>query len=156
MYGQGVEGLRRTIQNRLGRKFSASEALEYWKRFFEAYPGVEDWREKESRAFDAGYRYTRTRKGRRRLDVDTKPMRWNSPIQGLAADVLKAIAVIIYERREEIPDLEIVGLVHDEVMLPRAPTIAPGFTTSLRSRFEIPRLWSRLWSSSVRMSSWVV
>jgi DNA polymerase-1 len=117
MYGQGVEGLRKTIQNRLGREFSETEALEYWKRFFEAYPGVEHWREKESRAFDAGCRYTRTRKGRRRLDVDTKPKRWNSPIQGLAADVLKAIAVTVYECREEIPELEMVGLVHDEVIL---------------------------------------
>lgn len=75
------------------------------------------WREQESGYFDAGYRFTRTRKGRRRLDVDAKPKRWNSPIQGLAADTLKAIAVNIYERRGEIPDLEIVGSVHDEVLL---------------------------------------
>lgn len=62
-------------------------------------------------------RHTRTRKGRRRLDVDTKPKRWNSPIQRLDADVLKAITVAVYERRGEIPDLEMVGLVHDEVLL---------------------------------------
>jgi DNA polymerase I len=109
--------LRRTIQNKLGREFSETEARDYWARFFDAYPGVKRWREKEGRAFDAGYRHTRTRKGRRRLDVDTKPKRWNSPIQGLAADVLKAIAVSVYERREEIPSLEMVGLVHDEVLL---------------------------------------
>ncbi len=54
---------------------------------------------------------------RRRLDVDTKTKRWNTPIQGLAADALKAIAVEVYERREEMPGLEIVGLVHDEVIL---------------------------------------
>jgi DNA polymerase I-like protein with 3'-5' exonuclease and polymerase domains len=117
MYGQGVEGLRKTIQNKLGREFSETEARDYWERFFDAYPGVKRWREKEGRSFDAGYRHTRTRKGRRRLDVDTKPKRWNSPIQGLAADVLKAIAVTVYERREEIPSLEMVGLVHDEVLL---------------------------------------
>lgn len=117
MYGQGVDGLRRTIQNRLGREFSQAEAQDYWDKFFDAYPGVKRWREQEGRAFDLGYRYTRTRKGRRRLDVDTKPKRWNSPIQGLAADALKAIAVTIYERREEIPGLEMVGLVHDEAML---------------------------------------
>ena len=55
--------------------------------------------------------------GRRRVGVDTKPKRWNSPIQGLAADALKAIAVTVYERREEIPGLEMVRLVHDEVIL---------------------------------------
>ncbi len=117
MYGQGVDGLRKTIQNRLGREFSQAEAEDYWNRFFDAYPGVRRWREQEGRAFDSGYRHTRTRKGRRRLDVDTKPKRRNSPIQGLAADALKAIAVTLYERREEIPGLEMVGLVHDEVML---------------------------------------
>lgn len=117
MYGQGVDGLRRTIQNRLGREFSQAEAQDYWERFFDAYPGVKSWREQEGRAFDLGYRYTRTRRGRRRLDVDNKPKRWNSPIQGLAADALKAIAVAVYERREDIPGLEMVGLVHDEVML---------------------------------------
>jgi DNA polymerase I len=117
MYGQGVEGLRNAIQNRLGREFSAAEAREYWNKFFDAYPGVKRWRDKESMMFDAGYRETRTLKGRRRLDVDTKTKRWNTPIQGLAADTLKAIAVSVYERREEIPDLEMVGLVHDEVIL---------------------------------------
>jgi DNA polymerase-1 len=116
MYGQGVEGLRKTIQNKLGREFSETEARDYWAKFFDAYPGVKRWREKEGRAFDAGYRHTRTRKGRRRLDVDTKPKRWNSPIQGLAADVLKAITVEIHERRQEVPGLELVGLVHDEVI----------------------------------------
>ena len=110
MYGQGVEGLRKTIQNKLGREFSETEARDYWERFFDAYPGVKRWREKEGRAFDAGYRHTRTRKGRRRLDVDTKPKRWNSPIQGLAADALKAITVEIHERRQEVPGLEMVGL----------------------------------------------
>ena len=116
MYGQGVKGLRKTIQNKLGREFSETEARDYWERFFDAYPGVKSWREKEGRAFDAGYRHTRTRKGRRRLDVDTKPKRWNSPIQGLAADALKAITVEVHERRQEVPGLELVGLVHDEVI----------------------------------------
>jgi DNA polymerase I len=116
MYGQGVEGLRRTIQNRLGREVSETEARDYWARFFDAYPGVKSWREKEGRSFDAGYRHTRTRKGRRRLDVDTKPKRWNSPIQGLAADALKAITVEVHERRQEVPGLQLVALVHDEVI----------------------------------------
>jgi DNA polymerase I-like protein with 3'-5' exonuclease and polymerase domains len=42
--------------------------------------------------------------------------RWNTPIQGLACDALKAIAVEAYERRHEVPGLRIVGLVHDEVL----------------------------------------
>ncbi len=35
----------------------------------------------------------------------------------LAADTSKAIAVAVHERLEEIPGLQMVGLVHDEVLL---------------------------------------
>ena len=35
----------------------------------------------------------------------------------LAADALKAMAVAVHERLEEIPGLQMVGLVHDEVLL---------------------------------------
>jgi len=66
--------------------------------------------------FDLGERETRTRTGRRRVEVDEKPKRWNTPIQGLAADALKAITVEVHERRGEIPGLELVALVHDEVI----------------------------------------
>lgn len=116
MYGQGVEGMRRQIENRLGRPFSQEEAEEYWSSFFDAYPHVKRWRERVAAEFDIGYRETRTRKGRRRIDVDTKPKRWNTPIQGLAADALKAIAVAVDERRGEVTGLELVALVHDEVI----------------------------------------
>ena len=69
-----------------------------------------------AREFDLGERETRTRTGRRRIEVDEKPKMWNTPIQGLAADALKAITVEIYERRQEVPGLELVALVHDEVI----------------------------------------
>lgn len=74
-------------------------------------------REEEGADYEAGITTTRTIKGRRRLDVDNKPKRWNTPIQGSAANTLKAIAVEAYERLSEVPGAEIVGLVHDEVLL---------------------------------------
>jgi DNA polymerase I-like protein with 3'-5' exonuclease and polymerase domains len=48
------------------------------------------------------------------LQKDTQAL--NSPIQGGAADVMKTIAVVVYDRRLEVPGLEIVGLVHDEIL----------------------------------------
>jgi DNA polymerase I len=116
MYGQGVEGMRRKVENELGRPFSYEEAEKYWGGFFDAYPDVKRWRESVAREFDLGERETRTRTGRRRIEVDEKPKMWNTPIQGLAADALKAITVEIYERRQEVPGLELVALVHDEVI----------------------------------------
>jgi DNA polymerase I-like protein with 3'-5' exonuclease and polymerase domains len=50
------------------------------------------------------------------LDVNNVRQRWNAPIQGLACDALKSIAVEAYERRHEVTGLRIVGLVHDEVL----------------------------------------
>src|SRR3954470_4964566 len=54
--------------------------------------------------------------GRRRLNLENSRQALNTPIQGGAADVMKAIAVAVYERRHEVPGLEIVGLVHDEIL----------------------------------------
>ena len=116
MYGQGVESMRRKVENDLGHPFPREEAEKYWVSFFSAYPGVGHWREEVAREFDLGERETRTRTGRRRIEVDEKPKRWNTPIQGLAADALKAITVEVHERREEVPGLELVALVHDEVI----------------------------------------
>jgi DNA polymerase-1 len=116
MYGQGVEGMRRKVENDLGRPFPYEEAERYWGDFFDAYPGVKRWREETALEFDLGERETRTRTGRRRIEVDKKTKRWNAPIQGLAADALKAITVEVHERQEEIPGLELVALVHDEVI----------------------------------------
>jgi DNA polymerase I-like protein with 3'-5' exonuclease and polymerase domains len=66
--------------------------------------------------FKRGTRVSYTALGRRRLNLQTNRQALNSPIQGTAADVLKAIVVVLYERRKEVPGLEIVGLVHDEVL----------------------------------------
>ena len=108
--------MRRKVENDLDRPFPHEEAEKYWGSFFDAYPGVKRWREEVAREFDLGERETRTRTGRRRIEVDEKPKRWNTPIQGLAADALKAITVEVHERREEVPGLELVALVHDEVI----------------------------------------
>jgi DNA polymerase I-like protein with 3'-5' exonuclease and polymerase domains len=84
--------------------------------FFDAYPGVKRWREGVALEFDVGERETRARTGRHRVEVDTKPRRWNAPIQGLTADALKAIAVEAHERQEEIAGLRMAALIHDEVI----------------------------------------
>jgi DNA polymerase-1 len=88
----------------------------FWKPFFEAYPGVARWRENALARFDRGRRDSYTKLGRRRLNLENCRQALNTPIQGGAADVMKSIAVAVYERRTEIPGMEIVGLVHDEIL----------------------------------------
>jgi DNA polymerase I-like protein with 3'-5' exonuclease and polymerase domains len=55
--------------------------------------------------------------GRRRVNLESSRQALNSPIQGGAADIMKAIAVAVYERKDEVPGMEIVGLVHDEILV---------------------------------------
>ncbi|MBV9453291.1 MAG: hypothetical protein JOZ19_04110 [Rubrobacter sp.] len=56
--------------------------------------------------------------GRRRLNLETDRQALNTPIQAGALDARKSIAVAIYERRHEVPEpVEIVGLVHDEILV---------------------------------------
>lgn len=116
IYGLGEHSLRKRLEQTLGRAVPLEEVRQYSNGFFAEFPSVEKWRDEVALNFDRGCRETRTRFGRRRLEVSSKPQAWNTPIQGLAADALKSIAVEVYERRNEVPGLKLVGLIHDEVL----------------------------------------
>lgn len=117
LYGQGLKGFAETAQTVFQKKMTEQEVREkFWEPFFDLYPGVARWRENAIRKFDAGTHVSYTPLGRRRLNLTTSREALNSPIQGGAADVMKSIAVALYERREEVLGLEICSLVHDEVV----------------------------------------
>ncbi len=118
-YYTEVALVHRELYCHIARHFSVSTRVlqQHRRRFFDAYPVVRRWRDVESGRFDAGARTTRTVRGRRRVDVNRKTQRWNTPIQGSAADALKNIAVNVYEHLDEVPGAELLGLVHDEVLL---------------------------------------
>jgi hypothetical protein len=73
--------MRRELENLRGPLFPLEETEEYWKGFFGAYPGVKRWREQIGYEFDMGERETRTRTGRGKVEVDTKPKRWNDSVR---------------------------------------------------------------------------
>ncbi|PLS86474.1 MAG: hypothetical protein CYG60_07035 [Actinobacteria bacterium] len=134
IYGLGENALRKKLEKTLHRAVSIVEVREYSEGFFAEFPGVEKWRNEVAFGFDAGRRETRTWFGRRRLGVTNKPQAWNTPIQGLAADALKSIAAEVHERRDEVPGLKLVGLVHDEVLavVPEEHArVAAGWLTNL-------------------------
>ena len=101
------------------RDFSEEEIKEkFWAPFFDAYPKVKKWRNKTVNRFANGNRVAFTPHGRRRLNLETDRQALNTPIQAGALDVMKAIAVAIYERRFAAPgSVEVVGLVHDEILI---------------------------------------
>jgi DNA polymerase I len=118
LYGQGLKGFAAKANEVFETNYGEKDIERlFWKPFFDAYPGVARWRENAISRFKRGRKDSYTKLGRRRLGLVSNRQALNSPIQGGAADVLKAIAVEAYERRAEVEGMEIVGLVHDEILL---------------------------------------
>jgi DNA polymerase-1 len=89
------------------------EALAAKKAFFAAYPGIKSW---HSRMPD-GAIDTRTLLGRRRLGVSNFTDKCNTPVQGSAADGLKAGLALLWKTRERAPGACPVLCVHDELVV---------------------------------------
>jgi DNA polymerase I len=117
LYGQGLKGFADKAREVFKKNYTERDVERlFWKPFFEAYPGVARWRQNAIDRFKRGRHDSYTALGRRRLGLTSDRQALNAPIQGGAADVMKAIAVAVYQRRLEVPGLEIVGLVHDEIL----------------------------------------
>jgi DNA polymerase I len=68
-YGMGAKGLQSYALRSYGVEMSPEEATLYRKRFFETYPALKRWHERERRAWLRGDTETRTLTGRRRANV---------------------------------------------------------------------------------------
>jgi DNA polymerase-1 len=92
------------------------DARQSRSRFFETYPKLKEWHDREgnSKATEC-----RTLLGRRRLLDDKTPYthRLNSPVQGSEADGAKQAMALLWERREQCPDAFAVLFVHDEIVI---------------------------------------
>lgn len=115
LFGMGAPGLRRYAASSYGVHLSDDEAHHFRQRFFEVYPGLAAWHLRESTSQGLELR---TRSGRcRRIAADEGLSgRLNTPIQGTAADILKA-ALGALPRILDRYDGSIVGCVHDEILL---------------------------------------
>jgi DNA polymerase-1 len=97
---------------------SRAEAERYWREFFEIYPGLRAWHDREYRQLKKhGSTETRTLTGRRRTGVTKLTERLNSPVQGTGADGLKLALALLYERRDECPGAVPILAVHDEIVV---------------------------------------
>ena len=86
------------------------EATLYRKRFFEAYPGLEKWHDRERQKWQYGDTETRTLSGRRRTEVQRLNDCLNSPVQGTGAAGLKLALALLWEQRDECPGARSVSL----------------------------------------------
>jgi len=117
LYGQGSRGLKQYARKEYEIEITLEEAVLYKRRFFETYPGLAAWHERERLRMKQGETETRTLTGRRRVGV-TKFTEWvNAPVQGTGADGLKLALALLWERREECPGAAPVACVHDEILV---------------------------------------
>ena len=117
IYGQGAQCLKNYARSGYGVEMSLAEAERYRRRFFETYPGIKRWHERESEEHNRGNTETRTLIGRRRTGVGRFTERLNSPVQGTGADGLKLALALLWERRHECPGVVPILAVHDEVVV---------------------------------------
>jgi DNA polymerase-1 len=115
IYAMGAAGLKSYAEGTFGIPMTDEEARNFRKRFFQAYPGIAAWHERER---VSPSQELRTLGGRRRIPSpsETLPGRLNTPVQGTAADMLKLALGLLFFRLSFQEDY-LVGCVHDEILL---------------------------------------
>src|SRR5215216_1335006 len=117
LYGMGPAGLRHYARGSYGVEMTSEEAEHYWRGFFETYPALKAWHDREYRELKKGSAETRTLTGRRRTGVTKLTETLNSPGQGSGADGLKVALAYLWERRNECPEAVPILIVHDEIVV---------------------------------------
>ncbi len=115
VFGMGAAGLQAYAEETYGVKMSSSEAVLFKERFFMAYKGVETWH-KELQKNKPGI--SRTLAGRKHTynRESGLSIRYNTPVQGTAADILKNALGMLYVKLKD-SNTSIVAVVHDEIVL---------------------------------------
>jgi DNA polymerase-1 len=114
LYGMGAKGLQSYALKSYGVRMSLEEATLYRRRFFQTYPGLKKWHEREQLDWLRGDTETRTLSGRRRTDVRRLTDRLNAPVQGSGADGLKLALALLWEHRGECPEVVPIIVCHNE------------------------------------------
>jgi DNA polymerase-1 len=117
LYGMGAKGLQSYALKSYGVEMSMDDAALYRQRFFETYPCLKRWHEREQRAWQRSETKTQTLTGRRRTNVERLTDRLNAPVQGTGVDGLKLALALLWERRDECPSAVPVLVCHDEIVV---------------------------------------
>lgn len=121
IYGQTAFGLSKTL------KISRSDAQTFIDNYFRCYPQIQDYMDHAiSKAYETGYAETFIGRRRRLADIQSKNailkkfaerMAINSPLQGSAADLMKAAMIRVRETLlEKSFEAKFILQVHDELI----------------------------------------
>ncbi len=115
VFGMGAKGLQAYAADTYGTHMTLDEAELFKKRFFQAYKGVDRWHKIIKQDLP---RSSRTLSGRKHNYGDQSGMstRYNTPIQGTAADILKNALGMLYNNLYD-RDVKIIAVIHDEIIL---------------------------------------
>lgn len=136
LFGMGAVKLRVYCRTNYGVKLSPKEAEVFRDKFFAVFPGLALWHRRAS-ATCTGKNEFRSLLGRRRIVTDaTKKFSksLNTPVQGSAADLLKMTVREVWEDRALWPNVNLIGLVHDEIMTEVLEAEAEPFAVYLRGK----------------------
>lgn len=122
IYGMGVAKFCLTTAKKHHIYLSKSEASQFRKKFFLLYEGVAAYHQRIRREWRSGTRVSYSLDGRRRVwSKRTKPNLnelLNHPIQGTNATIIKrAIALLDSALLSKIPQIELILVIHDEIVL---------------------------------------
>ena len=132
IFGMGARGLSSYAQNNFRVQMDENEAAEIRRRYFEAYSGIKNWHELQSRKQE-----TRTILGRHRILEGERDYtnKLNSPIQGSAADGLKLALIKLWETRHRVNAYPVLT-VHDEIVIEAPKELAGKAAEWLKSCME--------------------
>jgi DNA polymerase-1 len=119
MYGLSPFGLSRAL------KIDREQATGIIERYFEEFPAVKRWQEKTlEEVYEKGYvetlggfkRYlVELKQGNARIRAAGERQAINSPVQGTAADVIKAAMIVLAKKLKDF-DTKMILQVHDELV----------------------------------------
>lgn len=134
VFGMGASGLMTYALETYGVEMSLPEAELFKKRFFEGYKGVDAWHREVKRRMSV---CSRTLAGRKHTYGRDSGMsgRYNTPIQGTAADILKNALGMLYQVLWNTTT-SIVAVVHDEIVLECDEKAAEETAVLLRGTME--------------------
>ena len=118
-FGMGAEAFANYARSGYGVELTEVEAKRHRAKFLSTYLGVKRWQERTTSATGKLQPETRTLSGRRRLfePGHGHTERLNTPIQGTAVDGLKAALGLLWQRRNSVPEVRIIIVCHDEVVV---------------------------------------
>ena len=134
VFGMGASGLQAYARETYGVEMSSEEAELFKQRFFSAYRGVDAWHKDIQRNKPS---VSRTLAGRKHIYSRDSGMsgRYNTPVQGSAADILKNALGMLYTVLKDTNTF-IVAVIHDEIVLECDDTKAEETAMLLRKTME--------------------